>query len=108
MHLLSTVFRRIDGAITQMPHSLINTKALVNVRRSGPISENFEFHVDYKTSFEQIENLREKMCVPRLVRPLLIFDKGSRFLNWSAGTSRPLLMSLFKVGCLALLDLVFD
>jgi hypothetical protein len=28
MHLLSTVFRRIDGKIVQMPHSLLNAKVI--------------------------------------------------------------------------------
>ncbi|GAA98077.1 uncharacterized protein L969DRAFT_16135 [Mixia osmundae IAM 14324] len=61
MHLLSTIFKKLDGTISQMPHTLLNTKAVENIRRSGPISETFTFDVDVGTSFESIEALTEKM-----------------------------------------------
>ncbi|KAH8929994.1 hypothetical protein BT69DRAFT_1402661 [Atractiella rhizophila] len=61
MSLLSTVFRQTDGKLVQIPHSVLNTKAVSNIRRSGPISETFVWNVEFGTSFEQIEKLREKM-----------------------------------------------
>ncbi|KAJ8292405.1 Mechanosensitive ion channel protein Msy1 [Rhodotorula toruloides] len=61
MHLLSTVFKKIDGTVTQAPHSLLNTKFVMNYRRSNSISETFTFDVDFGTSFEKIEALRARM-----------------------------------------------
>lgn len=61
MHLLSTIFKKIDGTVTQAPHSLLNTKFVMNFRRSGPIWEAFVFDVDFSTSFEKIEALRTRM-----------------------------------------------
>ncbi|GAA5946137.1 hypothetical protein JCM3765_000131 [Sporobolomyces pararoseus] len=61
MHLLSTIFKKIDGTVCQAPHSLLNTKFVQNYRRSGPIWESFVFDVDFSTSFEKIEALRERM-----------------------------------------------
>ncbi|PLW44188.1 hypothetical protein PCANC_13439 [Puccinia coronata f. sp. avenae] len=61
MHLLYTVFRQTDGKISQIPHSVLNAKRVVNIRRSGPISEKFSWDVNFNTSFEKIEQLRSKM-----------------------------------------------
>ncbi|GAA5936268.1 uncharacterized protein JCM15063_002764 [Sporobolomyces koalae] len=61
MHLLSTIFKKIDGTVCQAPHSLLNTKFVQNYRRSGPIWESFVFDVDFSTSFEKIEALRVRM-----------------------------------------------
>jgi hypothetical protein len=59
--LLSTVFKKTDGNITQMPHTILNTKAIQNYRRSGPTSETVTWDVDFSTSFEAIESLRQHM-----------------------------------------------
>ncbi|KWU45155.1 hypothetical protein RHOSPDRAFT_10799, partial [Rhodotorula sp. JG-1b] len=61
MHLLSTVFKRIDGTVTQAPHSQLNLKFILNYRRSNFISETFTFDVDFGTTFEKIEALRARM-----------------------------------------------
>ncbi|GAA5874058.1 hypothetical protein JCM8547_004817 [Rhodosporidiobolus lusitaniae] len=61
MHLLSTIFKKIDGTVTQAPHSLLNTKFVLNYRRSGAIWETFTWDVDFGTSFEKIEALRSRM-----------------------------------------------
>lgn len=61
MNLLSTIFQRVDGAVVQMPHTLLNTKAIINIRRSGALLEMVTWNVDYGTTFEAIEKLREKM-----------------------------------------------
>lgn len=54
MALLSTIFRRTDGKIVQAPHSILNTKFIQNVRRSGPITESFAWDVDFTTSLEKV------------------------------------------------------
>ncbi|GAA5821690.1 hypothetical protein JCM11251_000973 [Rhodosporidiobolus azoricus] len=61
MHLLSTIFKKIDGTVTQAPHSLLNTKFVLNYRRSGPIWETYTWDVDFGTTFEKIEALRTRM-----------------------------------------------
>ncbi|GAA5862378.1 hypothetical protein JCM3774_002497 [Rhodotorula dairenensis] len=61
MHLLSTVFKRIDGTVTQAPHMQLNLKFILNYRRSNFISETFTFDVDFGTTFEKIEALRAMM-----------------------------------------------
>ncbi|KAA1127103.1 hypothetical protein PGTUg99_022009 [Puccinia graminis f. sp. tritici] len=48
-------------AISQIPHSVLNSKRVVNIRRSGPISETFTWDVNFSTSFEKIEQMRAKM-----------------------------------------------
>lgn len=61
MHLLYTIFRQTDGKISQLPHSVLNTKTVVNIRRSSAISEAFTWDVDFGTSFEKIEALKHRM-----------------------------------------------
>ncbi|KAK4046937.1 hypothetical protein OIV83_005728 [Microbotryomycetes sp. JL201] len=61
MQLLSSVFKRIDGTVVQAPHSILNTKFINNIRRSGAIWEPFVFDVAFDTPFEKIEALRERM-----------------------------------------------
>ncbi|KAF8326601.1 Mechanosensitive ion channel-domain-containing protein [Cantharellus anzutake] len=61
MRLLSTVFVDSRGCDVQCPNTVLNTKYILNKRRSGPMSEAFEFNVDFSTSFEQIEDLRSRM-----------------------------------------------
>ena len=61
MHLLSTIFRGVDGKIMQMPHTLLNTKVITNIRRSGPISEPFPFDVSFDTPWDKIVALRDRM-----------------------------------------------
>ncbi|GAA5928375.1 hypothetical protein JCM3775_000591 [Rhodotorula graminis] len=61
MHLLSSIFKKVDGTVTQAPHSLLNTKFLLNYRRSGPIWESYTWDVDFGTPLEKIEALRARM-----------------------------------------------
>ncbi|MBW0462151.1 hypothetical protein O181_001866 [Austropuccinia psidii MF-1] len=61
IQLLYTVFRQTDGKIAQLPHSVLNTKRVVNIKRSGPISEPFTWDVAFDTTFQKIEELRKKM-----------------------------------------------
>ncbi|KAF9820412.1 hypothetical protein IEO21_01421 [Rhodonia placenta] len=61
IRLLSTVFLDSNACSVQAPHSLLNTKFIQNMRRSPQMSETFTFDVNFGTTFEQIEQLRELM-----------------------------------------------
>ncbi|KAF8313471.1 hypothetical protein DL93DRAFT_2081192 [Clavulina sp. PMI_390] len=61
IRLLSTLLVDGRGADVQCPNTVLNGKNIVNRRRSGPMSETFEFTVGYGTSFEQLEQLRHRM-----------------------------------------------
>ncbi|KAH9832221.1 Mechanosensitive ion channel-domain-containing protein [Rhodofomes roseus] len=61
IRLLSTIMLDNGGTCVQAPHSLLNTKFVMNMRRSPQMSEMFTFDVAYATTFEQIEKLRELM-----------------------------------------------
>lgn len=59
--LLSTIFKKTDGQIVQMPHTILNTKGITNYRRAGPTSETVTWDIDFGTTFEKIEELRNLM-----------------------------------------------
>ncbi len=40
---------------------VLKDKYIYNIRRSGPIAETFVFEVDFTTTFEKLQELREKM-----------------------------------------------
>ena len=61
INLLYSIFKRIDGTVTQAPHVILNQKYVHNVRRSGSTSEDFNFNVAFDTTFDQIEDLRSRM-----------------------------------------------
>lgn len=61
MQLLSTSFRRIDGKYVWIGHTILATKVIENVRRSGPTHETFTFEVAFDTSFEALQSLRARM-----------------------------------------------
>ncbi|KAE8212062.1 hypothetical protein CF327_g4258 [Tilletia walkeri] len=61
IQLLSTIFKTTTGKYVQISHSVLTTKSITNLRRSGPIEESIIFEVPYSTTFEQIEQLRERM-----------------------------------------------
>ncbi|CAH7675285.1 Mechanosensitive ion channel-domain-containing protein [Phakopsora pachyrhizi] len=61
MHLLYTIFKQTDGKIVQLPHSVLNTKTVTNIRRSGNISETFIWQVEFGTSIEKIERINSRM-----------------------------------------------
>ncbi|TDL26257.1 hypothetical protein BD410DRAFT_784344 [Rickenella mellea] len=61
IRLLSTVFLNKRGCLVQAPNTVLNAQYIQNIRRSPQMSETFEFHVSYGTTFEQIEALRSKM-----------------------------------------------
>ncbi|KZT08300.1 uncharacterized protein LAESUDRAFT_60532 [Laetiporus sulphureus 93-53] len=61
IRLLSTVFLNSSSCATQAPHAILNTKFILNRRRSPQMSEEFQFDVAFDTSFDKIERLRELM-----------------------------------------------
>jgi hypothetical protein len=85
MHLLSTIFKKIDGTVTQAPHSLLNTKFVLkcvssfvfgerevlttissrSYRRSGAIFESFTWDVAFDTPFEKVRSLSSLSFLPR-------------------------------------------
>ncbi|KAJ7924831.1 hypothetical protein B0H13DRAFT_1976209 [Mycena leptocephala] len=62
IHLLSTIFIDSDGGSVQAPNTVLNGKCFIqNIRRSPQMSESFTFDVNYTTTFENVESLRQKM-----------------------------------------------
>ncbi|KAJ3351028.1 hypothetical protein GGF32_004488 [Allomyces javanicus] len=55
--LLSTTFERVDGAIIYAPNFVLQTKPILNVRRSPPMSETIKVHVAFNTPTHKIHAL---------------------------------------------------
>jgi len=63
MSLLYTVFRRVDnGKTSQVPNNVLNTQWIENVSRSKQMSETIKLAVDFGTTFEDIQALKEEMA----------------------------------------------
>lgn len=61
--LLYTVFRRVDnGKTSQVPNNILNTQWIENVSRSKQMQESIKLAVDFGTSFEDIQALKEEMA----------------------------------------------
>ncbi|KAF7321301.1 Mechanosensitive ion channel protein [Mycena kentingensis (nom. inval.)] len=60
-----TIFINSEGVSVQAPNTHLNgqdvSKFIQNYRRSPQMSEAFTFDVDYSTSFEDLQKLRERM-----------------------------------------------
>jgi hypothetical protein len=61
IRLLSSVLLNSNGTLVQAPNTVLNTMFIQNIRRSPQMSETFTFDVDFATTFEQLEILRDKM-----------------------------------------------
>jgi len=61
INLLSTVFIDGSSAYLQAPNNILNTLWIQNIRRSKEMSETFTFDVAYKTTFSDLERLRDIM-----------------------------------------------
>lgn len=59
--ILGTVFVGGDGTQQYAPTSVLLTKIITNVRRSGPMGESLTFNIDFRTDNELILVLREKL-----------------------------------------------
>ncbi|KAG9293212.1 hypothetical protein G9A89_010549 [Geosiphon pyriformis] len=61
MSLLSTVLTQDDGRMVQAANNQLAQKMIQNIRRSGHMRDEVYLEVDFYTSLEQIETLREEM-----------------------------------------------
>ncbi|KAI9661171.1 MAG: hypothetical protein M1821_009498 [Bathelium mastoideum] len=60
--LLFTVFKRVDtGRLVQIPHIVLNTLWVQNTTRSGAMRERLPVHIDFGTSFEDIQLLKAEL-----------------------------------------------
>jgi small-conductance mechanosensitive channel len=61
MHVLSTIFERWDGIRVYVQNHILATKAIFNVRRSGPTRDYFRLQVAFDTPIERINILRKRL-----------------------------------------------
>lgn len=62
--LLYSVFKRIDNQkVTQVPNNVLNTRWVENISRSKHMIEIIKLGVNYDTSFEDIQKLREELML---------------------------------------------
>ncbi|KAJ7770227.1 Mechanosensitive ion channel-domain-containing protein [Mycena maculata] len=61
IRLLSTIFLDTNGVSVQAPNTVLNAQFIQNIRRSPQMSESFTFDVNYSTTFEEVESLRQRM-----------------------------------------------
>ncbi|KAG0136971.1 Mechanosensitive ion channel-domain-containing protein [Tuber indicum] len=62
--LLYSVFKRVDNnKITQVPNNVLNTKWVENISRSKYMQELVKIGVNYDTSLEDIQKLRDELLV---------------------------------------------
>ncbi|KAJ7096303.1 Mechanosensitive ion channel-domain-containing protein [Mycena epipterygia] len=61
IRLLSTIFFDSNNVYVQAPNTVLNGQLIQNIRRSPQLSESFTFDVNYSTSFEDVELLRQRM-----------------------------------------------
>ncbi|KAI9095916.1 Mechanosensitive ion channel-domain-containing protein [Phlyctochytrium arcticum] len=59
--VLTTVFKRLDGQLIYAPNTLVATKLIHNLRRSGDQSESIELHLNFDTPEEKLKILHERM-----------------------------------------------
>ncbi|CAO3592882.1 unnamed protein product [Absidia cylindrospora] len=61
MGITGTVFIRGDGQMVYAPTTVLMTKLITNVRRSGDMGESITLNVDFRTSTDLVFTLREKL-----------------------------------------------
>lgn len=61
MNLMSTVFERWDGVRIYVPNSVLSTKPIYNIRRSGPTTDLLRMSFAHATRVDQLENLRLRL-----------------------------------------------
>lgn len=59
--ILGTVFVAADGPLLYVPTSVLTTKIISNVRRSGNMGEIIQFNVDFRTGNDLILTLHQKL-----------------------------------------------
>ena len=61
MNLMSTVFERWDGVRIYVPNSVLATKPIYNIRRSGPTTDLLRMSFSHDTRVDQLDALRLKL-----------------------------------------------
>ncbi|RPA91946.1 hypothetical protein L873DRAFT_1711929 [Choiromyces venosus 120613-1] len=62
--LLYSVFKRVENnKVTQVPNNVLNTKWVENISRSKYMQEFVKIGVNYDTSLEDIQKLREELLI---------------------------------------------
>ncbi|KAJ3015866.1 hypothetical protein HKX48_004342, partial [Thoreauomyces humboldtii] len=59
--VLTTIFKRMDGQLIYAPNTLIATKLIHNLRRSGDQSEAIEIQIDFNTPESRLRELRDRL-----------------------------------------------
>ncbi|KAI8381304.1 uncharacterized protein BYT42DRAFT_613094 [Radiomyces spectabilis] len=59
--LMGTVFIRADGQMVYAPTTVLMTKLITNVRRSGDMGETITLTIDFRTPTEQLYILKERI-----------------------------------------------
>lgn len=59
--ITTTVLERRDGKCVYTPNSLLNSKMIENIRRSGFMSEDIEIKLGLETSQEELDQLQSRM-----------------------------------------------
>lgn len=58
LNVLSTTFVKYDGLFVIVPNTILNTKSIINIRRSTLLSESFFVNVKYDTPVQKLELLK--------------------------------------------------
>lgn len=61
MNILNTVFLKLDNEKIYYPNSVLATKPISNYNRSSDMGDKVEFSIEFMTSLERIEALKEKI-----------------------------------------------
>lgn len=61
MNLMSTVFERWDGVRIYVPNTVLATKPIYNIRRSGPTTDLLRMTFAHATRVDQLEALRVRL-----------------------------------------------
>ncbi|KAL0088603.1 Mechanosensitive ion channel-domain-containing protein [Phycomyces blakesleeanus] len=61
MGLMGTVFIRADGQKIYAPTTVLMTKLITNVRRSGDMGESIVINIDFRTKTEDVHQLRDRI-----------------------------------------------
>ncbi|PVU90648.1 hypothetical protein BB559_000983 [Furculomyces boomerangus] len=70
IRLLSTIFVKLDGQHTMYQNSILQTKKIINFRRSKDQIEMFEIKIDFATPTEKVKELERRLKAFIDLRPL--------------------------------------
>lgn len=73
--ILTTVFEQLDGKLVYHSNSLLSTKIIKNIRRSGHMSEEVSIEFPILTTRQNLESLRTKMDLFLAQSPKVYYPK---------------------------------